>query len=84
MRSFLNNVQRRKISCYGGQHDAGYTLGGRALRSFNRQSVMKWSDWFLGIIATVALGVICYLTDLNDKQVLTTPEIIVHGYSSTN
>jgi hypothetical protein len=45
---------------------------------------MKWSDWFLGIIATLALGTICYLIDLNDKQVLTTPEIIVHGHSSAN
>jgi len=84
VRSFLNNVQRRKISSRRSQHVAGHTLGGCALRSFNRQSVMKWSDWFLGIIATLALGTICYLIDLNDKQVLTTPEIIVHGHSSAN
>ena len=45
---------------------------------------MKWTDWFLGLIATMALGAICYLADLNDKQVLTTPEIQVHGYSSAN
>ena len=58
-------------------------MGYRTFRPLDRQS-MKWSDWFLGLIATMALGAICYLADLNDKQVYITPEIIVHGSSSAN
>ena len=45
---------------------------------------MSLKEWILAVIATIAIGVICAWIDARDQQILTTPEIIVHGHSSTN
>lgn len=45
---------------------------------------MSPKEWILAVIATIAIGVICAWIDDRDQQILTTPEIIVHGHSSTN
>jgi hypothetical protein len=45
---------------------------------------MKLSEWFLALVLTIAMGIICYLIDLHDHETLTTPEITVHGPSNAN
>lgn len=45
---------------------------------------MKWSEWFLALVATIAVGAICYLIDEHDREVLQLPEITVHGHSNAN
>jgi hypothetical protein len=45
---------------------------------------MSLKDWILAVIGTIAVGVICAWIDARDEQILTTPEIQVHGHSRTN
>jgi hypothetical protein len=45
---------------------------------------MSIKEWILAVIGTIAVGAICYWIDARDQQILTTPEIQVHGHSSTN
>jgi fatty-acid desaturase len=58
-------------------------LGHRSITHRGR-SIMSWSEWFLAVIATIAVGVMCFLIDAHDHEVLQTPEITIHGHSSTN
>jgi hypothetical protein len=45
---------------------------------------MSLKEWILAVIATIAIGAMCAWIDEHDRQTLTTPEIQVHGHSSTN
>jgi hypothetical protein len=45
---------------------------------------MSLKEWILAVIATIAIGVMCAWIDEHDRQILTLPEIQVHGHSSTN
>ena len=44
---------------------------------------MKWTDYLLALIGTIAVGFICAWIDDRDQQLIL-PEIEVHGHSSTN
>ena len=48
------------------------------------ESAMNWTEWLLGVVATILVGVACYYIDAYDKRILILPEIIVNGHSSTN
>lgn len=48
------------------------------------ESSMNWTEWLLGVVATILVGVACYYIDARDRITLTTPEITVNGHSSTN
>ena len=55
------------------------------MESGRGESTMKWSECFLGVVGTILVGVACYYIDEHDRKItLTTPEITVHGHSSTN
>jgi hypothetical protein len=45
---------------------------------------MNLKEWILAVLGTIAVGVICAWIDGRDHEILTTPEIEVHGHSSTN
>jgi hypothetical protein len=45
---------------------------------------MSLREWILGILGTVAIGVICAWIDDRDQQILIAPEIQVHGHSRPN
>lgn len=45
---------------------------------------MKFSDWFLAVVATFAVWAGCTLWENYTQEPITLPEIIVHGHSSTN
>ena len=45
---------------------------------------MSAKEWIIAVLGTIVVGVVCAWIDARDQQILTTPEIQVHGHSRTN
>lgn len=44
---------------------------------------MSFKEYFLAVVGTILIALYCSWIDEHDET-LTTPEIVVHGHSSTN